>query len=64
MNPRLRPYTINITWSDEDNDFVANFERLKGLFAYGDTPEEALRELFIASEGWLEAADTFGYKLP
>lgn len=64
MNPRLKPYPINITWSVEDDAFVANFERIKGLLAYGDTPEEALRELLVASEGWLETADAYGYKLP
>lgn len=49
-------YHINLFWSDEDGAWVADAPDLKSCSAFGDTPEEALRELEVAIEAWLEAA--------
>ena len=37
-------YSINLTWSDEDNCYVATVSEFPGLSAFGDTPEEAAEE--------------------
>jgi predicted RNase H-like HicB family nuclease len=51
-------YHINIFYSLEDGGYIADIPDLKFCSAFGSTPEEALREVLIAKEAWLEAART------
>jgi predicted RNase H-like HicB family nuclease len=53
MNPR---YHINVFWSDEDSCWIADIPDLRYCSAHGETPEEALSELRVASALWLEVA--------
>ncbi len=48
-------YGIAIFWSDEDGQWIGTVPDLKGCSASGDRPEEALKEVRIASELWLES---------
>jgi predicted RNase H-like HicB family nuclease len=57
-------YHINLFWSDEDGAWVADAPDLKSCSAFGDTPEQALRELEIAIEAWLDAARAKGLPAP
>jgi predicted RNase H-like HicB family nuclease len=57
-------YPIVIFWSDEDEAYIADLPDLHSCSAWGDTPEEALRELLIAREAWLEVAHAKGFPLP
>jgi predicted RNase H-like HicB family nuclease len=57
-------YHINIFWSDEDHVFMATVPDLRGCSASGDTPEEALAEVQIAKELWLEVAREKGKPIP
>ena len=57
-------YPIVIFWSDEDDAYIADLPDLHSCSAWGDTPEEALRELLIAREAWLEVAHEKGIPLP
>ena len=52
----MRDYHINIFYSDEDGGYIADIPDLPYCSAYGDTPEEALKEILIAKEAWLERA--------
>ena len=52
----MRDYHINIFYIDEDGGYVADIPDLPYCSAYGDTPEEALKEILIAKEAWLESA--------
>ena len=52
----MKDYHINLFWSDEDDCYVADIPDLFACSAFGDTPEEALREVQIAKHNWLEAA--------
>jgi len=52
----MNEYHINLFWSDEDGQWIADIPDLKGCSASGDTPEEAAREVQIAKELWLESA--------
>jgi predicted RNase H-like HicB family nuclease len=52
----VKDYHINIFYSEEDEGYIADIPDLKYCSAFGDTPEEALREVLIAKETWLEAA--------
>jgi len=52
----MKDYHINIFYSEEDEGYIADIPDLKYCSAFGETPEEALREVLIAKEAWLEAA--------
>lgn len=60
----LRDYHINIFYSAEDECYVADLPDFEYCSAFGDTPQEALAELLIAKELWLEAAREEGIPLP
>jgi predicted RNase H-like HicB family nuclease len=49
-------YHINVFYSDEDTGYIADIPDLKSCSAFGSTPEEALREVLIAKDAWLETA--------
>jgi len=57
-------YHINLFWSDEDGCWVADVPDLKSCSAFGDTPEEALAEVQIASDAWLAVAREEGRPIP
>ncbi len=59
-----RKYRIEIFYSEEDEGFIATAPELPGCSAFGETPEEALREIKTAIELWLEAARKEGRKIP
>jgi predicted RNase H-like HicB family nuclease len=52
----MRDYHINIFYSEEDECYVADLPDLRFCSAFGDTPTEALKELLIAKEMWLECS--------
>jgi predicted RNase H-like HicB family nuclease len=49
-------YAMTVTWSEDDGGWVADAPDLKSCSAFGATPEEAVAELRVAIQGWLEAA--------
>ena len=60
----MNKYPVTIFWSAEDGCFVAVAPDLKGCSAVGHTAEEALREISIAVELWLETAKTEQKPIP
>ena len=60
----MKDYHINIFYSEEDEGYIADIPDLKFCSAFGDTPEEALREVLIAKTAWLEAALAEGKPIP
>ena len=60
----MKDYHINLFWNDEDGCWVADIPDLKHCSALGDTPEEAVREVRMAKEAWLEAARAAGKPVP
>lgn len=59
-----RDYPITIFYSEEDGGFIAIAPDLKGCSAFGETPQEALRELEVAMELWLDVAARDSSPLP
>ncbi len=58
-------YTVKIFPDPEgDGDYIAEIEELSGCIAFGDTPEEALQEIEIAMELWIESARKHGKPIP
>lgn len=49
-------YPVTIFYSEEDGGYIAIAPDLKGCSAFGETPQEALRELETAIELWLSVA--------
>jgi predicted RNase H-like HicB family nuclease len=60
----LSDYHINIFFSDEDGAYIADIPDLESCSAFGKTPEEALAELEIAKEAWLDAVRAEGKPVP
>lgn len=60
----MRDYHINIFYSDEDGGYIADIPDLAACSAFGQTPEEALREVEKAKAAWLEAARAEGRPIP
>ena len=52
----MKDYHINIFYSEEDQCYIADIPDLKHCSAFGKSRVEALREVEIAKELWLEAA--------
>jgi predicted RNase H-like HicB family nuclease len=60
----MRDYHINIFYSEDDGEYIADIPDLKYCSASGETPEEALREVLAAKDLWLEVAREKGMAIP
>jgi predicted RNase H-like HicB family nuclease len=60
----VKDYHINVFFSEEDECYIADIPDLKYCSAFGDTPEEAVREVQIAKTGWLAVAKEKGKPIP
>lgn len=60
----MADYHINVFWSDEDNAYVADIPDLEFCSAFGPTPQEAVVEVTLAKEAWLETARAEGKLIP
>lgn len=60
----MKDYPIIVFYSEEDECYIADVPDLKYCSTHGDTPEEAVKEVCIAMELWLEVAKERGDSLP
>lgn len=60
----MKDYHINIFFSEDDAGYIADIPDLEACSAFGNTPEEALKEVQIAKEVWIEAARAEGKPIP
>jgi predicted RNase H-like HicB family nuclease len=60
----MSDYHINVFWSDEDGCYVAAIPDLRGCSAFGDSPEQAVREVQVAKQLWIQAARAKGIAIP
>ena len=60
----MKDYYISIFYSDEDNAYVADIPDLEYCSAFGETQEEALREVIKAKEAWIAAASANNREIP
>lgn len=60
----MKDYAINVFYSEEDECWVATIPDLWPCSAFGDTPQEALAEVLVAKEGWLETAQAHDMPIP
>jgi predicted RNase H-like HicB family nuclease len=61
MNPG---YRIEVSWSDEDDVWIADVPALPMRSAHGLSPHEAVAEVEQAIEAWLTAARATGRLIP
>lgn len=52
----MKDYHINIFYSEEDEGYIADIPDLKFCSAFGNTPDEALKNIIAAKKEWLAAA--------
>ena len=57
-------YRIEIFWSDEDGGYIANVPALRYCSAFGESYEEALREVLVAMELHLETLRELDRPIP
>jgi predicted RNase H-like HicB family nuclease len=57
-------YHIDIFWSDEDGGYIANVPDLLYCSAFGESYEEALREVLVAMELHLDTLREMGRLIP
>ena len=57
-------YHINVFYSPRDECFVADVPDLKSCSAFGDTPAEAVREVEVAIDLYLESCERHGDPIP
>jgi predicted RNase H-like HicB family nuclease len=57
-------YEIIIYWSDEDDAFIAEVPELPGCMADGVTYSEAISNVEIIIDEWIETAKDLGREIP
>jgi len=61
MNPK---YEIIMYWSQEDNAVIAEVPELAGCMADGETYEQALQQVGVVIQEWIETAKVLGREIP
>ncbi|HBQ98575.1 MULTISPECIES: type II toxin-antitoxin system HicB family antitoxin [unclassified Roseofilum] len=60
----MKDYHINIFYSEDDEGYIADIPDLQFCSAFGATATEALQELEIAKQAWLDTARSQGKPVP
>lgn len=57
-------YEITLYWSEEDQAFIAEVPELPGCAADGETYQEALQNVEIIMQEWIQTAEELGRQIP
>jgi len=57
-------YRINLSWSDDDQAWIASVPELPGCLSDGVTPEEAIDQAQVIIREWIETAQLLGRPIP
>jgi predicted RNase H-like HicB family nuclease len=57
-------YEVIIYWSNEDHAFIAEVPELPGCMADGATYQEALANVKVIIQEWIETAQELGRPIP
>jgi predicted RNase H-like HicB family nuclease len=60
----MSKYEIDITWSSIDQAYIATVPELPGCMADGTSYAEALVNVQIIMDEWIETAKALGRKIP
>jgi len=61
VNP---PYEVILYWSENDRRIIAEVPELSGCAADGQTYEEAIANVQVVIEEWIETANFLGRPIP
>jgi predicted RNase H-like HicB family nuclease len=57
-------YEIILFWNSEDEAFIAEVSELPGCMADGSTYQEALQNVEVIMQEWIETAQELGRTIP
>ena len=57
-------YEIVLYWSEEDQSFIAEVPELPGCAADGETYQEALQNVEVIMQEWIESAKELRHPIP
>ena len=60
----MHKYEIIIYWSSDDNCFIAEVPELSGCMADGADYAEALKNVGVIMDDWIETAKMLGREIP
>lgn len=60
----MSKYEVIIYWSEEDNAYIADVPELAGCMADGETYQEALANVEVVIQEWIETAMDVGRAIP
>jgi predicted RNase H-like HicB family nuclease len=60
----MSKYEVIIFWSEEDQAYVAEIPELPGCAADGENYHEALKNVEIVAQEWIETARSLGRDIP
>lgn len=60
----MHKYEVIIYWSDEDSAYIADVPELPGCMADGTSYEEALSNVQVIINEWIETAKSLGRDIP
>ena len=60
----MNRYETILYWSQEDNTYIAEVPELPGCMADGENPFEAIKNVNIVVEEWIETARLMGRDIP
>ena len=61
---KVIPYQITVSYSADDEGYVARMPALRYCLAFGETPEKAVKELKAAAAAMLKVMEQEGKPLP
>ena len=64
MSDEPLKYEVIIYWSDDDEAFIAEVPELAGCAADGATPQEALVNVQLVAQQWIETARELDRPIP
>ena len=64
MNEEALKYETIIYWSPEDDAFIAEVPELPGCAADGKTPQDALANVQVVAQEWIDVARELGRPAP
>lgn len=60
----MHKYEIHIFWSQEDEAYIAEVPELDGCMADGNTYSEAVKNVEVVIQEWIETAIELGREVP
>jgi predicted RNase H-like HicB family nuclease len=57
-------YEVILYWSEEDDAFIAEVPELPGCMADGATYQEALANVEVVIQEWIDTAQALGRSIP